>query len=165
MGNTTTWKLDGGDNNDYMGNGNLPFPFPDAVSQFSVDSTALGAQSGSTHSGGLVNVVTRSGTNQWHGDAFEFIRNNYIDATNFFSASKDQLHMDQFGGTFGGRIIRDKLFGFAGYQRYTSKQLQSSSSAYVPTADNLAGNFSITDPITKSQLVDPVTGIKLVNNN
>jgi hypothetical protein len=102
-------------------------------------------------------VVTRSGTNQWHGDAFEFIRNNYIDATNFFSASKDQLHMDQFGGTFGGRIIRDKLFGFAGYQRYTSKQLQSSSSAYVPTADNLAGNFSITDPITKSQLVDPVT--------
>jgi hypothetical protein len=164
QGNATDYRLDGADHNDYMTNVNLPFPFPDAVAEFSVETAALGAQSG-LHPGGLVNVVTRSGTNQWHGDAFEFIRNNYIDATNFFSASKDQLHMDQFGGTFGGRIIRDKLFGFAGYQRYTSKQLQSSSSAYVPTADNLAGNFSITDPITKSQLVDPVTGTLLVNNN
>ena len=60
-GNTTTWKLDGGDNNDWMANSNLPFPFPDAVTQFSVESTALGAQDG-LHSGGLVNVVTRSGT-------------------------------------------------------------------------------------------------------
>ena len=61
-GNTTSWRLDGGDNNDYMANSNLPFPFPDAVSQFSVESTALGPQGGA-HSGGLVNVVTRSGTN------------------------------------------------------------------------------------------------------
>ena len=67
-----------------MANGNLPFPFPDAVSQFSVESTDLGAQDGG-HVGGMVNVVTRSGTNQFHGAAFEFIRNNYIDATNFFS--------------------------------------------------------------------------------
>ena len=65
-GNTTQWKLDGGDNNDYMANGNLPFPFPDAVSQFSVESTAQGAQDGE-HIGGLVNVVTRSGTNKYHG--------------------------------------------------------------------------------------------------
>jgi hypothetical protein len=164
QGNATDYRLDGADHNDYMTNVNLPFPFPDAVAEFSVETAALGAESG-LHPGGLVNVVTRSGTNQWHGDAFEFIRNNYIDATNFFSASKDQLHMDQFGGTFGGRIIRDKLFGFVGYQRYTSKQLQSSSSAYVPTADNLAGNFSFTDPVATRQLVDPVTGILLVNND
>ena len=58
-GNTTLWRLDGGDNQDYMGNGNLPFPFPDAVSQFSVESTALGAQDGE-HTGGMVNVVTLS---------------------------------------------------------------------------------------------------------
>src|SRR6202035_2734562 len=87
-GNTTLWRLDGGDNNDYMGNGNLPFPFPDAVAQFSVESTALGAQDG-MHSGGLVNVVTRSGTNTYHGSAFEFIRNNFIDARNFFSTIVD----------------------------------------------------------------------------
>ena len=67
------------DNKDYMGNGNLPFPFPDAVSQFSVESTVLGAQDGE-HTGGMVNVVTRSGTNTYHGSAFEFIRNNFLDA-------------------------------------------------------------------------------------
>jgi hypothetical protein len=164
QGNATDYRLDGADHNDYMTNVNLPFPFPDAVAEFAVESAALGAQSG-LHPGGLVNVVTKSGTNQWHGDAFEFIRNNYLDAINFFSASPDQLHMDQFGGTFGGKIIPNKLFGFVGYQRYVSKQIQSSSSAYVPTADNLAGNFSITDPIAKTQLLDPVTGIALVNNN
>ena len=67
-GNTTMWRLDGGDNNDYMANANLPFPFPDAVSQFSVESTVLGAQDGQ-HTGGLVNVVTRSGTQHlpWFG--------------------------------------------------------------------------------------------------
>jgi hypothetical protein len=92
-GNTTLWRLDGGDNQDYMANGNLPYPFPDAVSEFSVESTALGAQDGG-HVGGIVNVVTRSGTNTFHGEAFEFIRNNYIDATNFFSTSPDQLHQN-----------------------------------------------------------------------
>ena len=172
MGNTTEWKLDGGDNNDYMGNGNLPFPFPDAVSQFSVESTALGAQSGSTHSGGLVNVVTRSGTNTYHGTAFEFIRNNYIDATNFFASGKDSLHQNQFGGTFGGKILRDKLFAFAGYQRLEAKQATSLNSMYIPTAANMAGDWSTTDPPPGStspcgssqQLYDPNTGTLLPGN-
>jgi hypothetical protein len=175
QGNTTLWRLDGGDNNDYMANGNLPFPFPDAVAQFSVESTALGAQEG-MHSGGLVNAVTRSGTNTYHGSAFEFIRNNFIDATNYFATTKDQLHQDQYGGTFGGRIIRDKLFAFAAYQRLWSKQLSSSTQAHVPTAANLAGDFSITDPapgttITGTscsskavQLKDPLTGANLPGN-
>ena len=99
-----------------MANGNLPYPFPDAVSQFSVESTDLGAQDGG-HVGGMVNVVTQSGTNQYHGEAFEFIRNNYIDATNFFSSTPDTLHQNQFGGTFGGPIKRNKMFAFAAYQR------------------------------------------------
>ena len=169
MGNTTMWKLDGGTNNDYMANGNLPFPFPDAVSQFSVESTALSAQDG-MHTGGLVNVVTRSGTNKYHGSAFEFIRNNYINASNFFSATKDTLHQNQFGGTFGGPILRDKLFAFAGYQRSVSNQSQAATQAFVPTAANLAGDWSVTDgpncTSNKStiQLVDPLTGTKLVGN-
>ena len=124
-GNTTLWRLDGGDNQDYMANGNLPYPFPDAVSQFSVESTDLGAQDGG-HVGGMVNVVTKSGTNQYHGEAFEFIRNNYIDATNFFSATPDTLHQNQFGGTFGGPIKRNKMFAFAAYQRTKADQSQSS---------------------------------------
>lgn len=162
-GNTTLWRLDGGDNQDYMGNGNLPYPFPDAVSQFSVESTALGAQDGG-HVGGMVNVVTRSGTNQYHGEAFEFIRNNYIDATNFFSTAPDTLHQNQFGGRFGGPIKRNKMFAFAAYQRTVAKQTQKSHEAYVPTAANLAGDFSVTDgPNCESsgkfvQLVDPLTG-------
>ena len=165
-GNTTLWRLDGGDNQDYMGNGNMPFPFPDAVSQFSVESTALGAQEGE-HTGGYVNVVTRSGTNTWHGSAFEFIRNNFIDATNFYSTLKDQLHQNQFGGTFGGRIIRDKLFGFAAYQRLDSTSRQNNTQATVPTAANLTGDFSATDgPNCEAskklvQLVDPLTGTPL----
>jgi hypothetical protein len=183
QGNTTLWRLDGGDNNDYMGNGNLPFPFPDAVSQFSVESSVLGAQDG-MHIGGLVNVVTRSGTNTYHGSAFEFIRNNFIDATNFYvippngpGSGKDILHQNQYGGTFGGKILKDKLFAFAGYQFEVSKQLSSTTTAHVPTAANLAGDFSVTAPATAAaasaagacnttatKLVDPLTGVALPGN-
>lgn len=165
-GNTTLWRLDGGDNQDYMANGNLPYPFPDAVSQFSVESTALGAQDGG-HVGGMVNVVTRSGTNEFHGSAFEFIRNNYIDATNFFSTSPDTLHQNQYGGTFGGPILRNRLFAFAAYQHTRADQSQANQEKYVPTAANLAGDFSVTDgPNCESsgkfvQLVDPLTGSTL----
>ena len=175
-GNTTLWRLDGGDNQDYMGNGNLPYPFPDAVSEFSVESTDLGAQDGG-HVGGLVNVVTKSGTNQYHGEAFEFIRNNYLDATNFFSATPDTLHQNQYGGTFGGPIVRNKLFAFAAYQRTKADQSQANTQATVPTAANLAGDFSATDGtpgIAGSNacnsthaaipLVDPLTGAKLTGN-
>ena len=167
MGNTTEWKLDGADNNDYMSNANLPFPFPDAVQEFSVEAVDLGARGGE-HSGGLVNVVTKSGTDQYHGDGFEFIRNNYIDATNFFSGSKDSLHQNQFGGTFGGPIIpgHHKLFGFGGYQRTVSTYSTSVNTMYIPTPANLQGDFSVTDPGTynaetglcSDQLYDPLTG-------
>lgn len=167
QGNFTDYRLDGGDNNDYMTNINLPFPFPDAVAQFSVETADLGAQSG-LHPGGLVNVVTRSGSNQWHGSAFEFIRNNFIDATNFFSTTKDTLHQNQYGGTFGGRIVRDKLFFFAGYQRTSSSQSQALTPAYVPTDANLQGDFSATESTqcqpTAIQLVHPKTGAILANN-
>jgi hypothetical protein len=169
MGNATDYRLDGGDHNDYMTNVNLPFPFPDAVSQFSVETSALGAQSG-LHPGGLVNVVTRSGSNQWHGTAFEFIRNNFIDATNFFSTTKDTLHQNQYGGTFGGKIITDKLFFFGGYQRLKADQSQSLTQAFVPTTANLQGDFSATDGAgcqssgKAIQLLNPLTGTVLPND-
>ena len=171
-GNTTLWRLDGGDNQDYMGNGNLPYPIPDAVSEFSVESTDLGAQDGG-HVGGMVNVVTKSGTNQYHGEAFEFIRNNYIDATNFFANTPDTLHQNQFGGTFGGPIKRNKMFAFAAYQRWVAKQTQAITQATVPTANNLAGDWSTTDPTAAAgnacsskaiPLVDPLTGAALAGN-
>lgn len=165
-GNTTLYELNGGNNMDYMVMGNLPYPFPDAVSQFNVETTVMGAQNGG-ESGGMVNVVTKSGTNHFHGDAFEFIRNNYIDATNFFSTSPDQLHQDQFGGVVGGPIVRNKLFFFAGYQRTRTTQAAANHEVHVPTAENLAGNWSVTDgPSCESngqtvQLYDPFTGAAL----
>ncbi|MGC9222343.1 MAG: carboxypeptidase regulatory-like domain-containing protein [Terracidiphilus sp.] len=168
-GNTTLYELNGGDNMDYMVMSNLPYPFPDAVNEFNVETTVMGAQNGG-ESGGMVNVVTKSGTNQFHGDAFEFIRNNYIDATNFFSTSPDQLHLDQFGGVIGGPVIRDKFFFFAGYQRSRTTSAEANHEVYVPTADNLAGNWSVTDGPTCEasgktvQLYDPFTGAILPNN-
>lgn len=169
-GNTTLYELNGGDNMDYMEMGNLPYPFPDAVNEFNVETTVMGAQNGG-EAGGMVNVVTKSGTNAFHGDAFEFIRNNYIDATNFFSTSPDQLHEDQFGGVIGGPVLRNKLFFFAGYQRTRTTSAASNHEVEVPTADNLAGNWSVTDgPHCESngqtvQLYDPFTGTALVNDN
>src|ERR1039457_892348 len=82
QGYAGSWRLDGGDNVDYMGGTNGPLPFPDAIGQFSVETSALGGQGGN-EGGGLVNIVTKSGTNAFHGSGFEFIRNNFIDAENF----------------------------------------------------------------------------------
>jgi hypothetical protein len=174
-GNTISYRLDGGDNNDYMGGGNNPLPFPDAVGQFSVQTAVLGAQDGN-EAGGLVNIVTVSGTNNYHGSAFEYIRNNIIDANNFFSTSKDQLHQNQYGGTFGGPVRipklfdgRNKLFFFVGFQHTHASSASATSNAYVPTAANLAGDFSATDSAGNCgqsivQLYDPITGAMLPGN-
>jgi hypothetical protein len=184
QGNAVSYRLDGGDNNDYMGGGNGPLPFPDAIGQFSVETAALGAQDG-TQGGGLVNIVTKSGTNTFHGSAFEFIRNNYLDAENFFSTSKDTLHQNQYGWTFGGPVRipklfdgRNKLFAFAAFQHTHADSASSTQNAYVPTAANLAGDWSNTDPAPAAsggtgvknncgpvvQLYDPITGAILPGN-
>src|ERR1035441_8184191 len=167
QGNQSDYRLDGGDNNDYESNTSFAFPFPDAVAQFSVETSAMGAQTG-LHPAGVINVVTRSGSNQWHGSAFDFIRNNYINATNFFS-SKDTLHQNQYGGTFGGRVIRDKLFFFGGYQRLSSSSGSAAITAKVPTAAMLAGSFLAAETapcITTApvQLFNPTTGALLPND-
>jgi Carboxypeptidase regulatory-like domain len=83
QGNGTNYLLDGGGNVDTMTNVNLPFPFPDALQEFSVDTNALPARNG-TQPGGVVNIVTKSGTNGYHGSAFEFLRNGDVNARNFF---------------------------------------------------------------------------------
>jgi hypothetical protein len=185
QGNAVTWRLDGGDNTDYMGGNNGPFPFPDALGQFSVETAALGAQGGN-EAGGLVNAVTKSGTNTYHGAAFEFIRNNIINATNFFSTSKDTLHQHQYGGTFGGPLwipklidTRDKLFFFVSFQHSQTHSASATNNAYIPTAANLAGDFSTTSPAPAAsggtgvknacgnpvvQLYDPITQQLLPGN-
>ena len=115
LSNGLTYRLDGGTHNDPYNNLNLPLPFPDALQEFKVETSALPAQYGH-HSSAAVNAVTKSGTNELHGDLFEFIRNGAVNARNTFATTADSLKRNQFGGTVGGRIIRNKLFFFAGVQ-------------------------------------------------
>jgi hypothetical protein len=144
QGNAVNYLLDGGDNNDSFTNVNLPLPFPDALQEFSVQTSSLPARFG-LHPGAVVNAVTKSGTNDWHGSLFEFLRNGDVNARNYFAKQHDTLKRNQFGGTFGGRIIRDKLFFFGGFQGQFNRQDPPSSISYVPTSDVLNGDFSIID--------------------
>ena len=168
-GNTTNYLLDGGDNNDSFTNVNMPIPFPDALAEFSVETSTLPARYG-LHPGGVVNAVTKSGTNRWHGDLFEFLRNGDANAINYFAPRQDSLKRNQFGGTIGGKVIRDKLFFFAGFQQSYIRQDPSSSTAFVPTAAALAGDFSVLDGAgcqanhVARVVNDPTTGVALPNN-
>jgi hypothetical protein len=89
QGNGTAYLLDGGDNTDAMSNVNMPIPFPDALQEFSVETSAVSSRFG-THPGATVNVVTKSGTNSFHGDAFDYLRNGDLNARNFFPTDARQ---------------------------------------------------------------------------
>lgn len=142
----TTYLLDGGEFNDSVNNLNLPLPFPDALEEFKVETSALPAQYGE-HSGGAVNAVSKSGSNNFHGGGFEFVRNYIFNAKNFFAATRDSLKRNQFGGEIGGPIKRDKLFFFVGYQGTLIRSNPASSFSFIPTAQMLAGDFTaITSP-------------------
>ena len=133
---TISYQLDGGNYVDEYTNVNQPFPFPDALQEFSVQTSNYSAQYGE-NAGGVVNVVTKSGTNTFHGDVFEFVRNPVLNAQNFFATptTHDQIKRNQFGGTVGGPIIHDKTFFFAGYQRTTFRNLVLGSSRVVGQTD------------------------------
>lgn len=164
QGNYNNYMLDGGTYTDVFTNVNLPYPFPDALREFSVESNSLPARNG-LHPGALVNGVTNSGTNQYHGTVFEFLRNNIINATNFFSSSKDTLKRNQFGGTFGGYVKKDKLFFFGGYQGTRERKTNTATKYCVPTtAEYQNGDFSHMGgncPKNSSTLVDPISGVSI----
>jgi hypothetical protein len=142
QGNGTAYLLDGGDATDAMSNVNMPFPFPDALEEFSIETSAVSSRFG-THPGATVNVVTKSGSNEFHGDVFEFIRNGDLDARNFFSTSgADTLKRNQFGGVAGGKIIKDKLFYFGGFQGSRNRSNPPQLTTHIPTAQMLSGDFS-----------------------
>lgn len=141
QGNGTAYLLDGGDATDPMSNVNMPFPFPDALQEFSVETSAVSSRFG-THPGATVNVVTKSGSNGFHGDLFEYIRNGDLDARNYFAAHPDTLKRNQFGGTAGGKIIKDKLFYFGGFQGTRNRSNPPQLITHIPTAQMLNGDFS-----------------------
>jgi Carboxypeptidase regulatory-like domain len=166
-----SYNLDGGSNQDLMSNTNNPFPFPDALQEFSVQTNSFDTQYG-TNAGAVVNVVTKSGTNQWHGDAFEFVRNRELNARNFFAAKTDPLKRNQFGGTIGGPVKKDNMFIFFGFQRTTIRTTGNANNTILPTAANLGGDFSnylTADPSVNPQgkviqINDPTTGNPFPNN-
>jgi hypothetical protein len=164
----TSYRLDGGTHMDNFSNINLPFPFPDAIQEFSVQTNSLSAQWG-LHPGAQVEVVTKSGTNQFHGDAFEFVRNGDANARDFFAASQDTLKRNQFGGTIGAPIKKDKLFGFFGYQGTRIRTAPPSSITFVPTQAVLNGDWSQIDSAScqsnqKARIIyDPTTGAPITN--
>jgi hypothetical protein len=152
-GDSTTFMLDGGLNMDtYTPVANV-FPNPDAVQEFTYQTNSTNAKYGGL-GGGIVNAVTRGGTNQFHGSAFEYVRNGDVNARNFFAADQDTMKRNQFGGSVGFPIQKDKMFGFFSFQRTTFRYGTTANVAYGPTAAELAGDWT----------QDLVAGIQLYNN-
>lgn len=135
------FMLDGASHNDPYTAYAQPIPFPDALQEFKVETSALQAQYG-YHAAAVVNAVTKSGSNSFNGDAFEFLRNGDLNARNFFAPIRDSLKRNQFGGTFGGPIRKNKLFFFLGYQGTTQRSNPTTGVAFVPTARMLTGDFT-----------------------
>ena len=124
----------------YSGAGAIPNL--DSLAEFRILTNNTDAEYGN-YAGAQINVVTKSGTNQWHGNVFEFLRNTDFDAKNYFDVNgRGAYHQNQFGGTFGGPIIRDKLFFFADYQGNRVIQAVPQTIAGAPSAATLSGDFS-----------------------
>jgi len=133
--------LDGAVHNDPYGNQALPLPFPDALQEFKIETSAIPAQYG-FHAAGTINVVTKSGTNQFHGSVFEFVRNRVFNARNAFATDRDALKRNQFGGVIGGPVIKDKLFFFVGMQATIQRSTANGRTTFLPTPQMISGDFT-----------------------
>jgi hypothetical protein len=151
-GGQVNFQMDGADHNDIYLNTSLPFPNPDAIEEFSAEYGNAG--------GGIVNIVTRSGTNSIHGSAFEFVRNGDLNARQFFAPVQDALKRNQFGGSGGGPIIKNKLFYFGTYQGTRLRNTPAGVVQFVPTPAERDGDFSA----VSESLVNPISGQPLPDN-
>ena len=135
----TEYSLDGANHLNFLSGTTMPIAFPDAVQEFKAETTGQSAQRGASTS---VSIVTRSGTNDFHGGVFEFLRNDgFGSAREYFSPGASTLKRNQFGGTVGGPIKKDKLFFFGGYQGTTLRQTLPNTTI-VPTSSILSGDWS-----------------------
>jgi outer membrane receptor protein involved in Fe transport len=155
---SVNYYLDGGINMTNLRNTGNILPNPDAIQEFKVQTNSYNAEYG-RYASGVINVLTKSGTNQFHGSVFEFVRNDMFNANDWGSTlAKAPYHRNQFGGTVGGPIKHDKaffFFSYAGLRQATSTFL---SGARVPTALERTGNFTAsatkpTDPATNAPFV------------
>jgi hypothetical protein len=132
-----------------------PFPNADATQEFRVISNNFDARYGFAPSA-VVSIQTKSGTNQFHGGVFEFLRNSDFNAKNWFSGAVDLLKRNQFGGYVGGPVLRDQLFFFTNYQGTRNSYNASSNPTYTPTQAMLNGDFSAVSP---QDLNGPLAGV------
>src|SRR5882724_8353081 len=163
--------VNGGDVKELMNGGTSIVPNLDSIAEFRVLTNNFDAEYGN-YSGGIVNVVTKSGTNGLHGSAFEFLRNTALDAKNYFSSERAKFNQSQFGGTLGGPIAKNKIFFFGDYQGTRTREGVDTGLISVPSVDDRSGNlidqgklFSTTDTVNGQQITVPTTvsGINLAN--
>ena len=153
------YQLDATGHNDTYININLPFPNPDSLQEFNLQSSNFTAEYGNA-AGGVVNIVTKSGTNEVHGSLFHFLRNGKLNARNFFAPEQDVLKRNQFGASIGGPIVKDKLFFFGTYQGTSVRNIAAGRIQFVPTAEERNGDFSS----VAKQLIDPVSKVPFPDN-
>src|SRR2546425_2145644 len=143
---SVTYLLDGGINNNLLSNGVVLNPNPDMIEEFRILTSTYNAEYG-RNAGGIVSVVTKSGTNSFHGTAYDYIRNDALNANSFFNNAgglpKDILKRNQFRGTVGGPVFKDKLFFFSGWQSQRLAQLRTTSKIKIFTPAELNGDFSM----------------------
>jgi hypothetical protein len=148
-GDNTNFTIDGGNaQNILLGVATLNFDPPiDSLEEFNVEISNYKAEMGRT-GGGFVQMTTRSGTNKWHGSAYDFVRNDAFDARNFFAARKPVLRYQQYGGSIAGPVIRNKTFFFYNLEKIRTRSQQTRLLS-VPDPAEIAGRFpgAITDPL------------------
>ena len=154
-GSDNNFYIDGGQNTSQFRNGGNMAPNPDAIAEFHLITSNFDAEYG-RNPGSVLNVVTRSGANAYHGTVFEYLRNDTVDARSFFQTSTTPLHWNQFGGTFGGPIRHNKTFFFASYQGLREATSTAKTGIIVPTVPERTGNFSAL--AAAKQPTDPLTG-------
>ena len=165
--NQVNYMLDGGNNVDEYTNVNAPFPFPDVLQEFSVETSNYNAEYGQ-NAGGVVNIITRGGGNSVHGDAFEYVRNRVFNAANYFTyqngvKTRDFLKRNQFGGTINGPVViphlyngRDKTFFSFGVQATRYRNNGVGGTAFLPTPAQLGGAFTgLSAPIQNPKTLKP----------
>jgi len=152
----TAYVIDGADVMEQFDSGTAYAPAPDAIQEFKVETNNMTAQYGG--GGGIVNVVLRSGTNDFHGNLYEFWRNDILDARNYFAQTNPELRYNQFGTTIGGPVKHDKLFFFGDYEgsRFVNGVTYNT---FVPTGAERQGNFT-----GVNQIRDPYTGQPLASD-
>src|SRR5256885_10055967 len=152
-GRDNNFTVNGGDGNDQFANLPAIQPSPDSIAEFRVLTNTFDAEYG-RNSGAVINVVTKSGENEFHGNFYEFFRNQNLNAKGFFDTTKLDYLQNQFGSTFGGPIKKNKTFFFLTFEGDRIRKGTSSDTVTVPTAAERMGNFSAGSPFAGGVTTD-----------